>query len=170
MRADDRAIHEVRVSVEQSSEVSVALQMVQESLPDALECPASEANIDAVPLAVPVGQVTPGRTRAEDPEDAVQHSLVVVRRPSKQRALRGKEWGKLAPLVVSKLVAAQPCRLPLRFRQRALVIPGTKYYKRFHKSKGRRFITAQNASGLSYRSEESSAFCYAWDDPRGRFA
>lgn len=82
MRSDDGAIDEVATPVEVPLEVGISLEMVEQPEPEAVSGPTGGADINAIPLAVAFREITPGSAGGEDPEDAVEHSAVVVVSPS----------------------------------------------------------------------------------------
>lgn len=57
-------------------------------------------------MAVALREITPGAARALDPEDAVQDSAVIQRRPSRSLTLWWEQWSQLAPLLVGQFIAS----------------------------------------------------------------
>ena len=91
MRADDGAIHIVDIPVQLPCGVGLLLDRGKEANPDACLAPAVEAAGDGGPAAIPLGQVTPGGTGTEDPQDAVEDASVVSGGAASVRFLRRKQ-------------------------------------------------------------------------------
>lgn len=70
MRADDRGVQQNPVEIR-------LLQCREDPLPATGARPAAKALIDRVPLAVALGEITPGRPTARDPEHGVEEQPVV---------------------------------------------------------------------------------------------
>lgn len=83
----------------------------QHDVPDARQCPSSELLIDRVPGAELGRQIAPWRTRAGDPENAVQRAPVIPRRPPAERTIVGHERCEHRPLLIAHRPANQ-ARLP----------------------------------------------------------
>src|SRR5271170_4085445 len=92
-------------------EIPVDLALLVESdlqgLENAIECPvgppAAEAVIDAFPLAVAFGEITPGRAGAENPEHAIERSAMVV--PFAAAFLCWEQAFKKFPLLVADIIS-----------------------------------------------------------------
>ncbi len=69
--ADNRTINKVYWPLDPSLMVCELLQRSQDTLPDASMLPPIKATRDRVPRPVPLRQVSPRRTRGEEPKDAV---------------------------------------------------------------------------------------------------
>ena len=85
------------------------VQGPQHQFPDASQRPAPELPVHRRPLTEILVQITPGSTRARDPEYAVQHPSVILRRPTALPASRDHEWLKKRPLRVRHQTANQNC-------------------------------------------------------------
>lgn len=83
--------------------VCLLLDLGEDALPDAVLTPAVEAAGDGAWWAVTFGQVLPGRSGAQDPQDAVEDAPVVFRRSARVRLLRRQEGRNLRPLFVGQL-------------------------------------------------------------------
>ena len=91
VRTDDGAIHIVDIPVELPGSVSTLLDRRKEARPEARLAPAVEAAGDSGPAAIPLGQVTPGSTGADDPQNAVQDASVVSGGAASMRFLKRKQ-------------------------------------------------------------------------------
>src|SRR5215471_10142775 len=76
---------------------------VHQLIPNARFAPAIEAVVAGRVRAVALGQVAPWRTRAQNPEDAIEH-LPVTFRPDAP-AIAWKKWLYHTPLEVREVVA-----------------------------------------------------------------
>lgn len=105
MGTDDGAIDEVEVPVHPTGLVGLLLQRGQDTVPDAGRTPAIEAAGNRLRAAVALGQVLPGRPRAQDPLDAIDDGTMVVIGPPGLWFL-GRQQGRQArPLLVGKVIA-----------------------------------------------------------------
>src|SRR6185312_8071425 len=75
-----RAIDAPEVMVEQSLVVRFVEQRSDDTDPGAIATPGIEAAEHRLPRPVVLGEVTPGRPGAEDPEDAVDDRAIVAGR------------------------------------------------------------------------------------------
>ena len=91
VRPDDCAIHIVGVPVELAGAISLLLDSRQEARPDARLPPAIKPARDGAPRAIPLRQITPGGTGAEEPQDTVEDSAVVGGWTACRRFLRRKQ-------------------------------------------------------------------------------
>ena len=103
----------------------VLVQGPQHQFPDASQRPAPELPVHRRPLAEILVQITPGSTRARDPEYAVQHPSVILWRPTALPASRDHEWLKKRPLRVRHQTANQNClpKSSLESHRRSVVNP-----------------------------------------------
>jgi hypothetical protein len=67
-------------------------QLFQQFFPDGLVAPADEAPVRVAPPAVIGGQVTPRRTRAQNPEHRIDKLPVVLGNPSPTAFPTGQMW------------------------------------------------------------------------------
>jgi hypothetical protein len=74
VRPDHRAIDHLDGIV-----AAAISESFQHQVPQAASRPAPELSVHGVPVAQLLGQVTPGRTRAGDPENPVQRAPMVAR-------------------------------------------------------------------------------------------
>jgi hypothetical protein len=105
MSAHDRPIDEVNFPVQRALLVAHSLQLRQHLVPDAGLAPALEAAVNRRPAAIPFRQIAPRRTRAQDPENAVDDRAMVAVRPSGPRLLRRKQWFQPLPLFVRQVMS-----------------------------------------------------------------
>ena len=91
VRADDGAIHKVDIPVQVPCGIGLLLDRGKEASPDACFAPAVEAAGDSGPAAIPLGEVPPGGTRTEDPENAVEEASVVSGGAASMWFLRRKQ-------------------------------------------------------------------------------
>src|SRR5271156_1288389 len=103
----------------------VLVQGPQHQFPDASQRPAPELPVHRRPLAEILVQITPGSTRARDPEYAVQHPSVILWRPTALPASRDHEWLEKRPLRVRHQTAKQNClpKSSLESHRRSVVNP-----------------------------------------------
>src|SRR5271154_2836231 len=103
----------------------VLVQGPQHQFPDASQRPAPELPVHRRPLAEILVQITPGSTRARDPEYAVQHPSVILWRPTALPASRDHEWLEKRPLRVRHQTPNQNClpKSSLESHRRSVVNP-----------------------------------------------
>ncbi len=111
MSAYDARIHEVQVPIEQTRGVSLGLQSFEYASPDACLAPTIEAARHRSHCAVALGQVPPGRARAQHPENAVDDGAVVVIGAARPRPLRGQQRRQALPLLVRQLVTSHTLKI-----------------------------------------------------------
>ncbi len=104
---NDSGIHMMRFPVQVADRVSLGLDNRKDAVPQAAVLPAIEARGHARWWTIAGRQVRPGRTGAENPQNAVDHGAVVVARTAAFAALgrtRGWQQGVDAcPLPVGKI-------------------------------------------------------------------
>ena len=88
MCLDVRRIQRGAVPVQIASRIGFALQGLEEAQPGAVSAPAYEAIVTGLMRSIALRDVAPGGTRAEPPENAVDHLAVVAPR----LPLRGVGW------------------------------------------------------------------------------
>lgn len=66
-------------------------QRQQQRILDALFCPASEADIDRVPLAIAFVHVAPGAAKAQHMRHAVEKTPIIARWPRPTSPFKGQE-------------------------------------------------------------------------------
>jgi hypothetical protein len=94
VRTDDGAVHEVQRPIDLARDVGLRLQRGQDFLPHTGPAPAAESRMDARPLTVALGQVTPGCAGPGDPKHAIDEASVVGTGPPG----RGAGQQRLQPL------------------------------------------------------------------------
>jgi hypothetical protein len=104
MSAHYARIHKVQVPVEQARRISLGLHRLQEALPDPCLAPTVKPARHGPDRAVALGQVTPGRARAQDPQNPVQEGAVVVVWATRPGSLRGQKRLQTPPLRIRQLV------------------------------------------------------------------
>ena len=106
MGAHDGAVNHVDIPVDVPGMIGLFLHSGKQLCPQALMLPAVEPGSHGFPVAIAIGQVTPGASRSLEPEDAIEHGAVIQGGASCSRALWGKQWSQLAPLLVRQFVAS----------------------------------------------------------------
>src|SRR5829696_8540895 len=120
MSAHHARIHKVQVPVEQAGGIRLGLQGFEHPRPDTGLTPAVEAARDCSDCAIALRQVSPGRTRAQHPEDTVDDRAVVVIGAAGPRPLRGQQGRQTLPLLVRQLVTSHT---PKMVAPRGALIP-----------------------------------------------
>jgi len=103
MRLNDRAVDMMEAPIQVARRVGLLLQVGQDSIPDAGSSPAIQAGRNGLPRTVLRGQVTPRRSRADQLQQAIEDTAVVLRRPTTSRALGREQRPQPLPLVVGKV-------------------------------------------------------------------
>ena len=93
------------------------LDLGQDSLPDARRLSTPKAAVDGLPGAVPLRQIPPWCTRAQDPEDAIEDHAMILGRTTGCRALRWQQRLEAVPLLVGEFMSSHAPRLPPLCRQ-----------------------------------------------------
>jgi hypothetical protein len=88
-------------------EVRVIGQALEETLENTLVCPSSKAPEDRVPVAKPLGQIAPGRTRAHQPQHRLDKQPVVDRRAARVAGLARQQRRNPLPLRIAQDVSIQ---------------------------------------------------------------
>ena len=91
VRADDGAIHIVDIPVQVLCSIGLLLDRGKEARPEASFPPAIETARHGAPRTIPLWQITPGGTGADDPQEAVEDASVVSRWAASVRFLRRKQ-------------------------------------------------------------------------------
>ena len=104
VRPDDSAVH-VDQPLDLADCVALGLGVGQQAVPGAVPAPANEPVVAGLPGRVPRGQITPGRSSAQLPQDAVHHLAVVSPPAAASPVLRQQRRdprlclvGEIAPL------------------------------------------------------------------------
>jgi hypothetical protein len=97
VRADDGAI-EKRANV-----VYLDLKLFEDALPDSPSCPTGEAVVNGLPGAIPVGDISPRRTRLYAPHHRIE-KVAVTALGWRTRGAREKGTN-FVPLGICELVA-----------------------------------------------------------------
>src|SRR4051794_18128121 len=100
MGANDARVHKVQIPVEQALSIGVRLQGLQHTAPYPQLAPAVEPARHGPDRAIPLGQVAPWRTCAQDPENAVQDGAVAVVGPPRVRPLGRQKRLQTLPLPI----------------------------------------------------------------------
>ncbi len=82
MGPDNRAIDVGHIPVDLADCLGLRLDGGKHALPEAGPLPPGEATGPGAPGAIALGQVSPGGSRAQHPQDAVQDAAMVHSRPS----------------------------------------------------------------------------------------
>jgi hypothetical protein len=102
MRSNDRAIDIVNVPVESALGIGLLLDSLKERLPDTGFLPAIEAAGHGAPTPIALGQIPPGGTRTEYPQDAADDASMIQSRATSLKFLRQKQRFKPLPLRVGQ--------------------------------------------------------------------
>lgn len=105
MSPNNGGLHFVEAPVDLPTGIGLCLQSRQDTLPETRLAPAVEPTRDRADRAVAFGQITPGRTRAQNPQNAVQDGAVMVVGPPGRWPLGRKKRPKVLPLPGRQLVA-----------------------------------------------------------------
>jgi hypothetical protein len=79
MGANDRTIDTVLLPIDLADSVSLLLQGFQDSLPDAGFDPPVKSARDRTPRAIAFGQISPRRTRSQNPQDTIENQAMILR-------------------------------------------------------------------------------------------
>lgn len=128
--AHHRGVHEVQVPVEVAPGIRLRLQAPQHPVEHAGRPPAVEPARHSPDSTIAGRQIRPRRTRAHDPEHAVQDLAVILGRPARARLLRRQQRGDLLSLRIGQFVASHPAHMgavtpsvnPLKTRPRAFSV------------------------------------------------
>src|SRR5688500_16425498 len=101
--ASHGGIHGVRVPVPLTTGSPLALQSGQKGLPQAVVAPATGPTGDGADRATALGQTTPRRAGAQNPQNAVQGGAVMAVGPPGRRPLGRQKRLKALPLPVRQL-------------------------------------------------------------------
>jgi hypothetical protein len=104
MSPNNGGIDKVQVPVNLAAGIRLRLQGGQEALPQAGLAPAIEPTGDGADWTKALGQIAPGRTCAQDPQNAVQDGAVVVVGPSCRRPLGRQKRLKTLPLLLRQII------------------------------------------------------------------
>jgi hypothetical protein len=103
MRSNAAAIDIMNRPVQLTRGIGLLLNGLEEALPDAGSSPAIEAAGHGAPGAIGFGQITPGRTRAQQPQDAGEDASMARSGSAGLRLLRGKQRWEPLPLRVGEV-------------------------------------------------------------------
>jgi hypothetical protein len=112
--ANDRGIDKPEVVAQAAALFQVSQQMREDLGPGTVTTPTSEAAIDGLPRAIPIGDVPPGSTGMQAPQNTVKEALVILQRtaaPTVVSPMR-KESPDALPLIPRKFVAMAQKRSP----------------------------------------------------------
>lgn len=106
--ADDRPVDAPKIAVNLAPFIQVVEQRCRDPDPSAVAAPAVEATENCCPRPEALGEITPGRTGVENPEDSIDDSPTVCGRTTRSFATLAarEEWGDASPLPIRKLVTA----------------------------------------------------------------
>ena len=105
VRTNDGAIHVVDAPVDPASSIGLGVHLRKDAVPEARLLPSVEAPGHCGPAPVAFGQVPPRRTRAQDPQDAVNDLPVIDRRSASMGFLRWQQRLQPLPLLVGQFEA-----------------------------------------------------------------
>src|SRR5580704_8984751 len=95
--ANHRAVDKVHVPVQAACLLRLALQSLQDTLPEARGPPAIEAAGDGAPGTKAGRQIAPRSTRTNEPPNAVDDATVTMVGATRPGTLRGKQRFELFP-------------------------------------------------------------------------
>lgn len=98
--SDDGSIYKVDIPIHFSLCIPSGFQGREDPIPYALIPPAEESAVDSTPGTILLGDIPPGSTRFELPEDSIDDPSVVFIGLSYLRFLRRKEWFQFFPLLI----------------------------------------------------------------------
>ena len=104
VRAHAGAIHVMRLPIEVARRIRLRLEGGEDAIPAPDLAPTIAAGRDGRPRAIALGQIAPGRTRAMDPQDAVQDAAMIVVRAAGPRPLRGEQGRQTLLLPIRQLI------------------------------------------------------------------
>ena len=124
MRSNDRAIDIVNVPVESALGIGLLLDSLKERLPDTGFLPAIETASHRAPTSKTLGQITPGGTRTEDPQDATDDASMIQSRSTGFRLLRRKQRFEPLPLRMGQFFSfhTDECTPSVRVCKHALAL------------------------------------------------
>jgi hypothetical protein len=105
VRAYNRAIHDVDVSFDFFPMISVLLHFLEDPFPQSPLPPPVEASIDRLSRPVSFGQISPGRSRLQDPQAAINDAAMIRTRSSRLWFLWRKQRFDLLPLLIRQFVS-----------------------------------------------------------------
>ena len=86
--------------------VCVLLKIRQDAIPDAGASPAIEARGNRLPGTVLIGKIPPRRSRAREPQQAIDDQAMVLRGTTPSWFLRGEQRPQPLPLLVGLVSSA----------------------------------------------------------------
>ena len=84
-------------------------QRLQQRIPNALPGPASEPDIDRVPLAIALVHVAPGAAHPQNMQHAIEKTTVVARWPRPATTLRRQQRSDQFPFRIRQITTAHDC-------------------------------------------------------------
>ena len=105
MRLDVSSIERSAIPVDLPAGIGLGLQLLQNTLPEAIARPAHEAVIAGLPGAVARRHVAPRRARLFSPENAIENTPVVNEGVTTARIGR-QQWLQLPPLLLGQVGSA----------------------------------------------------------------
>src|SRR5258708_5385921 len=78
MRSNNGAIDGVLVPIDLSSRIALLLQGFQHALPNASLLPPIKAAGYRAPRAIVVGQISPGRSGSQNPQDSIDNQTMIL--------------------------------------------------------------------------------------------
>lgn len=95
-----RTVHKVHAPVQFPPRIRIPLECFKYALPYTRLSPPAESAIGCAPRTEVLGQVAPGSTRTEHPQDCAEYGPVIPRGATRTRALRRKQRSESLPLRV----------------------------------------------------------------------
>ena len=103
MGSDHGAIEIMEVPVELARRVGLGLHRHQQLMPDTSLLPTVEAAGYGTPRAIALGQIPPGSSGAQYPEDAIEDASMIDGRSAGLRFLWGEQRLQPLPLCIGQL-------------------------------------------------------------------
>src|SRR5262249_13136070 len=101
MGTDDGAVNKMEAPVQLASGIGLLLEACQDVLPDTRCLPAVEPAGNSLPRPISFGQIGPGRSSRQEPEEGIEDEAMIFVRAPNVRFLRRKEGRQPLPLRIS---------------------------------------------------------------------
>jgi hypothetical protein len=105
MGTDGGAIDTDHLPVDVARGIGVELEGLEDAFPAALSLPTKQAVVAGAPGAVALGQIAPGGTGAQHPENAVEHQAMIVVLAAALALGGGQQGSQAFPFLIGKVGA-----------------------------------------------------------------